>query len=118
MNLTTEQYEALVALSRRGATDQLELDAFLRDIEKANSITRYSAWVQWQEADSPLPPTTRFPENWPPAMRGRLDKINKPITRADVDALVASRSRSPVTVLVTKDPNASVGWTPVDQFFQ
>jgi len=118
MTLTVQQYTALVALARRGAPDAVELEQFLVSIEKANGITRYFALVRWQETDSPLQPTVRFPENWPPTLEAAIEKVNSPITRQDVNDLLSTRARRPVTVLVTRDPAGNVGWTPVDDFFR
>lgn len=119
-SLTQEEYEALIALARKGATeadDARRLDSFLRGIEKKNGYTRYVLWVQWQEADQPLPPTVRFPETWPPEMRFYLELVTRPIARIDVDQVLQARARQPVNVLVTPDPAALVGWTPVDDYF-
>jgi hypothetical protein len=117
--LTQEQYEALIALAREGAApDRLvELEEWLKEIEDANGITRSFLWVQWQEADAPLPPGTRFPEEWPPELRRSIELITRRVARADVDAVLDQYANDPVTVLVTPDPAGRVGWTPVDDFF-
>lgn len=125
-SLTQQQYEALIALAREGTKDAdgnvvqdkaLRLDAFLKSIEKDNGITRHALWVRWQETDSPLPPTTNFPEVWPPLLTHYIELISRPIARADVDAVVAAKARRPLTVMVTKDPAALVGWTTLDDYF-
>lgn len=119
-NLTQEQYEALVALAQLGAAtpDKLRaLNTFLKSIESLNGITRSSLWIQWQEMDQPLPPTTNFPAVWPPEMRFYLELITRPIAKADVNAVVQRQARKPTNVLVTPDPGGLVGWTPVDAFF-
>jgi hypothetical protein len=124
--LSQEQYEALVSIARLGTQDAngnvlsdkaRNLDAFLKDIEKSNGVTRSSLWIQWQEIDSPLPPTTRFPEVWPPEMRFFLEFISRPIAKTDVQEVVKKKARNPITILVTPDPGAQVGWTPLDQYF-
>lgn len=118
--LDQEQYEALIDFARRGAVVPLqkrELDSYLESIEKQSGVTRYKLWVQWQEADAPLPPTTRFPETWPPEMRKYIEFLSRPIARSDVDELLEKRARNPVEVLVTPDPAALVGWTKVDEYF-
>jgi hypothetical protein len=118
--LNQEEYEALVALANVGAVtpeQRRSLDAWLRLIETKNNVVRHQLWVQWQEVDTPLPPNTRFPSTWPPTQRGYIEFISRVITREDVDVLLAAKARNPVTVLVTPDPGASLGWTPVDAFF-
>lgn len=120
LQLDQQMYEALVALARKGATtpnEQRGLDAFLRGIEKRSDVMRFGLWVQWQEQDQPLPPTTRFPSAWPPEMRYYIELISRPVARVDVNAVLKQRARRPTNILVTKDPGAMVGWTPVDQYF-
>lgn len=124
--LSQEDYTALAALAQRGtyrpdgSVDQgraLALDSFLRSLEKANGITRYSLWLQWQSPTAPLPPGTNFPETWPPELRYFLQLISRPITQADVLAVVAQRTPNAVNILVTRDPAGLLGWTPVADFF-
>lgn len=117
LTITDEDYSALVELARKGATDKVYLENFLRDIERRNGITRYFLLVQWQEMDTPLPPTTRFPEVWPPDYRAPLERLDRPIAKADVQELLSVKARRPVTVLVTRDPNGLVGWTAFDVYF-
>lgn len=124
--LSQEQYEALVDLSRRGTLDKngavipdtaRQLDAWLELIEKANGITRSSLWIQWQEVDSPVPPTASFPRTWPPELRYFLQFVSRTITRGDVEAVVKQKARNPVNVMVTRDPGAELGWSTLDQYF-
>lgn len=118
--LSQEQYEALVALAKAGATTpdrQRALNAWLITIELENSVVRHRLWIQWQEADQPLPPTAQFPESWPPELRYDLEILSRPIGKADVDAVLRKRARNPITVLVTPDPGAVLGWTPVEDYF-
>lgn len=125
-SLTQQQYEGLIALAREGTkTDDgqvlsekaRQLDAFLKNIEKANGITRSGLWVQWQELDEPLPPSTNFPDVWPPQYRFYIELVTRLVARADVEAVIAARAKSPHNVLVTQDPGALVGWTTLDDFF-
>ena len=122
--LTRQQYEALIALAREGTKNDagqvnqekaLRLDTFLKDIEADNGVERYALWIQWQELEVPLPPPTNFPEVCPPQMRAYSEKVTAPISRADIDAVLASKANKPVSVLYTKDPGATYGWTPIEQ---
>lgn len=119
--LTQEQYESLISLARQGVEGDVEkerqLDEWLRVIEKANGITRSIVWVQWQEADSPLPAGTRFPETWPPELRRKIELVSRPVARADVDAVITQHAKSPVNILVTRDPAGVLGYQTLDQFF-
>lgn len=120
LQLDQQQYEALVALARNGATTpdlKRQLDSFLKALETSNNIVRHGLWVQWQEQDQPLPPKTRFPEKWPPELQFYLELISRPISRVDVEAVLAKKARRPTNIRVTKDPGAIVGWASLDQFF-
>lgn len=120
LTLSQEEYESLATLARAGATTpekQRQLEAWLQLIENRSGIVRYGLWVQWQEADSPMPPNTNFPEKWPPEMRYYLQLFSRQINRADVDAVLSKKARNPVTVLVTPDPGAVLGWTTLAEYF-
>ena len=116
--LSQEDYEALVALARIGSAANADpaqarrnLDACLRTIETANGVTRYAVWVQ------PLPPSTSFPASWPPTQRAYIEFLTRPVAKVDVAQVLQQQARKPVTVLVTRDPAALLGWTPLDLFF-
>lgn len=124
--LTQQQYEALIEFARRGTRDDAgvtdleksrQLDQFLKFIEADNDIVRDGVWIQWQEMDQPLPAGTDFPNEWPPNMRYWLEYIGRLVSEADVNSVVGSQARAPNNVMVTRDPGARVGWTPVDDFF-
>ncbi len=117
--LTQEEYEALIALASKGITpdEARALDEFLQAIEKKNGFVRSILWVQWQEMDQLLPPTTSFPEVWPPELRYRMELVTRPIARSDVEQVLSARARKPTNVLVTPDPGALVGWTTLDKYF-
>lgn len=120
ISLNQESYEALVALARAGAQDpdtQRKLESFLVNLETANGITRYLLWVRWQEADQPLPATVRFPDSWPPNLQYLIQRTDRPIIQADVQSVVAAKASNPVSVMVTQDPGALVGWTQIAAFF-
>lgn len=121
LSLNQEQYEALVSLARTGAqatSTQLEFEDFLiEQIEKPNGINRYYLRVRWQEADQPLPPTTRFPFIWPPELERQIILTTRPIARADVDQVLTQHARTPVNIMVTPDPAGIVGWTQLADYF-
>ena len=118
--LTQQQYETLVALAQKGvAVDRsVDLEAYLQDIEKANGIVRDTVYVQWQELDSALPPGTRFPDRWPPELRGRVQYIGRKVSRPDVEQYIKRRARNPGAVYVTRDPTYVTGLSTLDQFFR
>jgi len=124
--ITQQQYEALIALARAGTLDDagvanvdesLKLDALLKRIEDDNGVTRSALWVQWQEMDQPLPPSTNFPDVWPPELRFYIEFVTRLVSKADVEAMLEVQASNPNNVLVTRDPAARVGWTAIDDFF-
>ena len=124
--LTQEQYESLVALAKEGTLhddgtiDQEQarkLDEWLRLIEEANGVNRSIVWVQWQETDAPLPSTMNFPDEWPPNMRRRIELLSRPVSKVDVDAVLAAHAKKPTAVLCTRDPAGVLGYVPVEDFF-
>ena len=118
MTLTSYEYAELEALARKGTSDQQALDQLLLvPIEQRNSIARYLLVVQWQDATAVIPVTSEFPASWPPNLRMTIEQLNVPISRQQVEDAVALRANKPVSILVTPDPNGSVGWSTLDQWF-
>lgn len=120
VTLNIEQYSALVTLARRGCENPEQartLESYLKEIDKQNHVTRYSLLIQWQELDSPVPPTARFPEKWPPELRLFMERIDRPIAKSDVTSAVAKHAKNPHEVMVTRDVAGLVGWTKLDDFF-
>lgn len=127
ISLQQDEYEALVELARQGtlAADGTvlpdkarTLESYLVMLEKNNGIARYAVWIQWQETGAQLPPNTLFPEKWPPELRAYLSMTSRPIAKTDVQTLLSNKAINPMTVLVTKDPGATVGWMSIDTFFK
>jgi hypothetical protein len=120
VTMTLEQYESLTYYARYERTPDLlrYINAFIKEIETANEITRSFLWVQWQEADYPLPPTARFPDRWPPEMRFNIERTDRALCKADVEKVLATKAKKPVTVLVTVDPGGELGWVPIDDYFR
>lgn len=117
IQLTEDEYTALVALARTGAATGNrvpELELFLKSIEKKNAITRYFLVVRWQEADQREQPMTRFPTVWPPERQQVIERIDRPIARVDVEQVLAMYASNPITPMVTTDPSAQLGWTELD----
>ena len=113
LTITQEEYEALVSLAQRGTTnpdgsiDQeraLNLNAFLRNIEKVNNIKRYSLWVRWQDPTAPLPAGIRFPTTWPPELQYFIQFLSRPVGKADAMKVVNDRTPNAVNIMVTSDP--------------
>lgn len=120
ISMSEAQYEQLAGLARQGvntAEGQRMLGDFLVGIEEANGITRYFLWVRWQEVGRIHPANQPFPENWPPTQEAKIERLNFPVSRATVEAVVADRSKNPTNILVSEDPGGELGWTSIDQYF-
>ena len=148
LSLDIAEYEALASLARKGAqydgllelakkdkrcydlVNQAEagaaldtgqtrsIEAFLKNIEKQNGITRYFLAVRWQEIGIQLRAGSRFPEKWPPEYTAVIQQFSRAISKADVDALVEARATNPQMVMVTLDPGLRVGWTLLNDYFE
>ena len=120
VTMTLEQYEALSSLARQGQPGDLlrRINALLQEIEKSNGITRSFMHVQWQELGAALPAGTRFPDRWPPELRCTVERTDRPVSRADVDAVLASKARRPTNILVTIDPGGELGWMSISDYFR
>lgn len=117
--LKQDEYASLVALARQGmGEDTQPLDKLLLEpIEQRNGIKRYLLVVQWQDAAGVVPIGAEFPRKWPVELRTTIEQLDVPISRLQVEELVALRANKPVSILVTPDPNGLVGWSTLDQWF-
>ena len=123
--LTRQEYEILIGLARAGTfkpdgqvdhEKSLQLDNFLKTIEKKNDIERHIIWLRWQELNAPLPANTRFPDVWPPELSVRVEHVSQAISRADLDQVLAENAKNPISVMFTRDPGARYGWTEIDEY--
>lgn len=122
MNLTTQEFNALITLGRTGVQDDpdkiREFEQFVRNIEQRNGVNRYALLVRWQELNAPLPKLRDFPTVWPKEQQALIERNDRPIAMADVTALLYRSARRPDEVYVTRDLGGIVGWTKADAFFK
>lgn len=119
ITLTLEEYQALIFFVRASAdTDKKrQVQAMLAEAEIRNGVSRHMLVVQWQEAGYALPPNARFPDVWPPELRVTVERTDRPLCKADIEAVLQSRARRPLSILVTTDPAGLLGWTSIDDYF-
>lgn len=121
IQMTLEQYGALVYQARQGVKNQdeaLALSQFLASIDKDNGIQRFTLWVRWQDLGAPIAPGLRdLSANWPPGMEGSIERTDRPVAKADVLEYLAQKTRKWGQVLVTRDPAKRVGWTELEVYF-
>lgn len=116
VTLTFTQYEFLVkmaqAYERIGNSAGLSptVDEVRKQVDLANSITRYELLVRWQDLGGKQPSRIEIGKGWPPQQTGLL-VMDRPILRSDVEAYVGGYASNPVDIAVTKDVRGVVGWT-------
>jgi len=111
VTLSFADYNVLIELALSSAPRDLsKVKSFISKIDGENGIVRDAVLVRWTESDNP-PPTTRFPEEWPPKWERRVEVVGRPVSKSDVRAMLDANARKPSTVLVTRDMKGLSGWT-------
>lgn len=111
--MTRAQYDALLSAAQIGNLAAATI--LQRDIDKANSITRYILNVRWQDIGGQPPPRIELGKGWPVEMTYKI-VMERPISRADVDIVLQTNTSNPVSVMVTPDPNGIVGWHNLEDY--
>lgn len=122
ITLTEQEYLALVALARdalKGETNKtLALEETLKSIESRAGLHRFLLVVRWEDLGlNPPPYSAEFIDSYPAALEGRIERVDRPIAKADVVAYVATKARRAGEIYVTRDPAGRVGWSKLSQFF-
>ena len=121
IELDVHEYEALASRARAGVAtsggDVVGFENVLARIDARNGVTRSVLCVLWSETGASLPEGTRFPDAWPRHLSARLEQLTRPIARADVERVLASRATRPTRVFVTPDVEGRRGWTSLDAYF-
>jgi hypothetical protein len=113
VTLSRPQYDALISAALAG--NSAEVKRLRTIIDQANGITRYSLWIRWQDIGGRPPPRIELGKGWPENQTYFLE-LERKITRADVNDVLRTSARNPVSVMVTPDPLATVGWSLVDDY--
>lgn len=113
ITMTRAQYDALIAAAHTGQT--VEVDRLRDLIDEANGITRYQLWIRWQDVGGRPPPRIELGKGWPENQTYFLE-LERKITRLDIDDVLRNNAKNPVSVMVTPDVNATVGWTLIDDY--
>lgn len=125
--LTRQEYATLAFFARRGTrlTDSIvdplsstALEKFLKSIDRANNVKRYTLYIRWKELNSAIPPTNRFPQQWPPTLSTEITKVDEPVTEKDVQDKLNNLAQNPSMVMVTIDPALLSGWTLLEDYFK
>ena len=112
VTLARDEYERLLDFAYGRRTGTTELRDLQRRIDTANDIKRYLLNIRWYEFGGKPPSRIELKEQgtWPPTQETIL-RLDRPISRLDVDEVLRSKAKSPVDVTVTKDERGIVGWT-------
>lgn len=111
MNITRPQLDAMLAAAQEADPDEVEriYEIVLRD----NGEKIYKLSVRWKDVGGR--PPVNYAGDWPPQTIHTI-KQGHPVSRMDVDDLIATRGTNPADVQVTRDPNAVVGWTFIEGY--
>lgn len=115
VTMTRAQYESLLAAA--GGDTQVNVASLQAQIDTDNNIKRYLLNIRWQDVGGQPPTRIEIADGtgWPPEMTYKLIQ-DRPISREDVDTVLATRATSPVDPAVTRDPRGIVGWTLLDDY--
>ncbi len=113
ISMSLDQYNALLdfAYGRRSNTD--ERRQLQRTIDAANGVHRYFLYVRWMERGGKPPSRIEIGNGWPPQQSFKL-RMDRPITRQDVDDVLNKQAKNAAYPTVTNDENGVVGWTELD----
>jgi hypothetical protein len=113
ITITRPQYDAL--RNAIIANDEAETIRLLSLIEIANGIKRYFLYIRWQDVGGTPPPRIELGKGWPKDQTYTLE-LDRAIARSDVDTVLATQARNPVSVMVTPDRAGNVGWTLINDY--
>ena len=113
ISMSQDQYELLLdyAYGRKTADDNLS--SLQRSIDAANGVKRFFLYIRWMETGGQPPSPIQIGLGWPPTQEFKL-RMNRAISRSDVDDILRTQAVRPVYVTVTNDERGAVGWTELD----
>lgn len=113
ISMTSDQYEALLDYANGRRTDSDALRLLQQQIDDANGVRRYFLYLRWMERGGSAPSRIEIGRGWPPTQEYKI-RLDRPIVRSDVDAVLTEQARAPVYPTVTDDEAGNVGWTELD----
>lgn len=114
ITMTSDQYELLLEYTR-GRTPDAVLTELQRAIDLANNVKRFFLYIRWMETGGSPPSRIEIGAGWPPTQEFKL-RMNRAISRQDVDDILRTQAERPVYVTVTNDELGVVGWTELDSW--
>lgn len=115
MDITGEQYEALLVWARAGAEAADQEAAFLalrKAIDLEHLISRYTLVIRYEQ----LPEQPRPGESVAPKGGTKLIELTRKPTRDDVEDALRGETTYSGLIYVTADPNGEVGWYELEQY--
>lgn len=115
VTLSRNQYESLLAAANGDTT--VDVSSLQKTVDAVNGIRRYFLYIRWQDLGGEKPTRIEIANGtgWPPEMTFQLT-LDRPISREDVDQVLATQATNPVDPTVTSDPQGIVGWTLLDDW--
>lgn len=112
--MSRANYETLLtAATASNAAAAAEVAAV---VDRENGVRRYLLHIRWINVGGQIPSRVELGLVWPATSTYTLRKEDTPISRLEVDEVLAANATNPVSVMVTKDPNGEVGWTELDVY--
>jgi hypothetical protein len=111
--MSLDQYNALLDFAYGRRTSSAERRELQRVIDAANGVKRYFLYIRWMERGGSPPSRIEIGAGWPPTQSFKL-RMDRPITRQDVDDVLSKQARNSVYPTVTNDELGNVGWTELD----
>lgn len=117
ITLKDSQYATLMLYAEVGAAGRAKLTEFeelRRSIEADNGVQTYVLVISYQEVPV-APAPVNYSGEYPPGVRKTL-RLNRPITRQDVDDLLRDVPTTEELTLVTPDPLGVAGWSQLSAY--
>lgn len=113
VSMSRSHYEALLAAAMESNEEAaLEISTA---VDAENSIRRYIMWIRWVNVGGAVPSRVELGVGWPPEQTFTL-RMERPISRLDVEEVLAQRAVNPASVMVTRDRRGVTGWTLLDAY--
>lgn len=115
ISMARDQYDLLLDYAYGRKTPDAVLSDLQKKVDLANGVKRFSLNIRWMETGGASPSRIEIKDGdgWPPSQTFLL-KMDRAISRADVDDVLRTQAIRPVYVTVTSDELGIVGWTELD----
>jgi hypothetical protein len=113
ISMSRDQYELLLQYAEGTRTSDTVLTDLKKKIDTANGVKRFFLLIRWMESGGAPPTRIEIGLGWPPTQQFEL-RMDRAISRDDVDIVLRTQATRPVSPVVTTDPGGTLGWTELD----